>query len=230
MKKQALLVLVMVLLEHLALPDTMKGSVRQAGGEQSEITQIEQVIQLALDQNPAVRAAESAWQAALQEIPVAAAWPEPSLSLVQFIEPVETRNGPQRQQIGVNQMLPIWGTIGLKRSISYQKAQKAKQDYEGARIQVVSQVKSVWADLYWLDTSLQILEQYQDVVRTFQDIAEVRYSTGKGMQTSVLKSQLEISTLEEKRINFRKMRQTMAHKLNGLINRPIDAPVRTVDI
>lgn len=229
MKKRALSLSILVLSLYLIVPETMRGADGSTGGPPPAITGLEQVIQLALDQNPAIQAAESAWKAAQQDIPVAAAWPEPTLSLVQFLEPVETRNGPQQQQIGINQMLPLWGTIGLKRSISMQKARKAQQDYEAARIRVVSRVKSVWADLYWLDRSLRILDQYQDVVRTFRDIAEVRYSTGKGMQTSVLKARLEISTLEEKSINFRKMRQAMAHQLNGLINRPIDAPILGVD-
>lgn len=229
MKKRALVLVILVLSLYLGVPASMRGADQAPVGASAEITDLNQVIQLALDQNPAIQAAESAWKAAQQDIPVAATWPEPSLSLVQFVKPVETRNGPQQQQIGVNQMLPLWGTLGLKRSISVQKAHKAQQDYEAAKIRVISRLKSIWADLYRLDKSLQILDQYQDVVRTFQDIAEVRYSTGKGMQTSVLKARLEISSLEEKSINFRKMRQTMVHTLNGLINRPIDAPVTRVE-
>lgn len=227
MNKRRLLVIVIGVLWCLLTPGTIIS--QPVGTQQSEIKTIEQAIQLALDHNPAIQARKSAWEVALQEIPLAGEWPEPSVTLVQFIEPVETRNGPQNQQIGVNQMLPIWGTIGLKKSISTQKAQKAKQDFEAAKIQVISQVKSAWADLYWLDRSLQILDRYQEVLGTFQNIARVRYSTGKGMQTSILKAQLEISQLEEKSLNFRKMRQTMAHKLNGLINRTIDAPIQPVD-
>lgn len=216
------LVIVMLLMVP-AEGQTQDNNNRISGSVQS----LEQAIETALENNPGIQAAHAGWQAALENVPVSGAWPEPSLNLVQFLEPIETRNGPQQQQIGLNQMIPLWGTTGFKRKIAYQKALKARQDYEAAKIQVISRVKSIWADLYWVDASIQTLEEYQEMVQTFQDIAEVRYSTGKGMQTSVLKAQLEITSLEEKTLNFQDMRETMARRLNELLNRSIEATVET---
>jgi outer membrane protein TolC len=205
------------------MPDTNYG--QDSTGNLQPIGSLEQAIEYALKHNPGAQAAHARWQSAREEATIAGSWPEPSLNFAQFLEPIETRNGPQQQQIGLNQMIPIWGTTGLKRQIAMRKAEKAQHDYEAARIRVMSQVKSAWADLHWVHQSMETIRQYQVLLVTFQDIAETRYATGKGMQTSVLKAQLEQTNLEEKLLNFAEMRVNSAHKLNGLLNRPVDAPV-----
>ena len=194
-----------------------------------DVRSLDQAITLALENNPDARAAESAWQAARENVTVSSAWPEPQLSFTQFVESVETRNGPQNQQIAVNQMIPLWGTTGLNRTIAQRQTAKAKQDYAAAKRKVIAKVKSAWADLYWIDSSIETVLEYQELVGTFRDIAETRYATGKGMQTSVLKAQLERSKLDERLLNLREMRSTFLHNLNSLLNRPIDAPVESID-
>ncbi|HKJ69511.1 MAG TPA: TolC family protein, partial [bacterium] len=211
----------------LAVSITLVSPVITAGqvDQPEELTSLQAAIEIVLERNPAVRGAEASWQAALREIPVAGVWPEPSLTLTQFARSVETRNGPQLQQVALNQMIPLWGTTGLRRSIALRKAQKAEQDYRAVRLRVRSQVKSIWSDLYWVDASLDALREYQNLLETFREIAETRYSTGQGLQTSVLKARVEISNLEEKILNFGEMRTTFVHNLNSALNRPIDAPV-----
>jgi len=197
--------------------------------DSGEVRNLDQAIVLALENNPDIRAAETAWHAAQENITVASAWPEPQLSFTQFVESVETRNGPQNQQIAVNQMIPLWGTTGLKGTIAQRQTAKAKQDYEAAKRKVIAKVKSAWADIYWIDSSIETVLEYQELVGTFQDIAETRYATGKGMQTSVLKAQVERSKLDERLLNLREMRSAFTHNLNALLNRPIDAPMESID-
>lgn len=194
------------------------------------ITSLQQALDLALQNNPGIQAAKSNWESVQQQIKVAGAWPEPTLSFTQFVESVETRNGPQNQQIAINQMLPVWGTTGLKSGIVAEKAQKAYQDYQTARQRVMSQVKSVWSTLFWIDSSRATLLEYKDLVQTFRNIAETHYSTGKGLQTSILKSQLEISSLDEKLLDFGQMRETASSKLKALLNQPSDISIPAVRI
>lgn len=195
----------------------------------TEITSLSEAITIALANNPGIQAAKSNWESVQQEIKVAGAWPEPTLSFTQFVEPVQTRNGPQHQQIAINQMIPIWGTTGLKKTITNQRTEKARQEYLSAYQSVIAQVKRTWADLYWVDASLQALNEYQNLVRTFQDIAQTRYATGSGLQAAVLKSQVEISNLDERIIKFSEMRATFLHSLNGILNRPIDSAIAPID-
>lgn len=198
-----------------------------------KITSLQQALDIALANNSSIQAKKSIWESVKQEIKVAGAWPEPTLSFTQFVESVETRNGPQNQQIAVNQMLPIWGTTGLKSTITSAKARKAYQDYENVRQRVTTQVKSVWANLFLIDSSTATLHEYKDLVRSFGTIAETRYATGKGLQTAILKSQLELSSLDEKLLNFEQMRATASSRLNALLNQAVDAtiaPVRTLQL
>ena len=207
----------------IGVPDINYG--QDSSENPQAIGSLEQAIAYALEHNPGIQSAHARWQSAREEATIAGSWPEPSLNFTQFLEPIETRNGPQQQQIGLNQMIPLWGTSGLKQNVALLKAEKAEQDYKAARIALVSQVKSVWADLHWIDQSLETIREYQDLLETFRDIAETRYATGKGMQTSVLKAQVEQTNLEEKLLNFGEMRVHSARKLNSLLNRPVHAEV-----
>lgn len=194
----------------------------------TEITSLRQAINIALSNNPGIKAAQTSWESMQQQVDVAKAWPDPSLSFTQFAASVETRNGPQTQQVAINQMLPIWGTTGLKGSIATEKARKAWQDYQNAQLRVRTQVKGVWANLFWIDSSMASLREYKDLVRSFRSIVETRYSTGKGLQTSILKSQLELSSLDEKLLNFAQMRESAVSRLIALLNQNIEATVPAV--
>lgn len=204
-------------------------SAAPSGADTTGVHSLTQAIKLAVNNNPAVQAAKRNWEAAQEEIPVSGAWANPTLSYTQFAAPVETRNGPQQQQIGLQQMIPLWGTTGLKRQATVHRAQKAHQNYLAARQETIAQVKSVWAALYKTDQSMREIRKYRRLIVTVQEIARTRYATGKGNQAEVLKSQLELSQLDERLLRFSELRQQKAHSLNRILNRPISGAIGTID-
>ncbi len=193
---------------------------------------LETFIRLALENNPQIRAAERRWYSAQTRGTQVSTLPDPVFSYAHFIENVETRVGPQEGILSLSQKIPFPGKLGLKKKMADQDAVAAMQSYEATKRDVVFQVKAAYYDLYWVDRSLKILNDYLDLLRDFTRVAEQKYVTGEGIQANVLKSQVEVSSVVERKLQFEKTRDGIVARLNALLDRPENQaipPVAEID-
>lgn len=183
---------------------------------------LEKLILEALEKNPKIQAARRRWQAAQQRPTQVSTLPDPMLSYARFGSSVETRVGPQENVFVLSQRIPFPGKLGLKGKMASQEALAEEQSYEATKRDVVFKVKMAYYDLYWIDQSLEILNQYLLLLQDFTRVAEQKYATGQGIQANVFKSQVEISSVMERRLAFEKMRQGVVARINALLDRPQD--------
>ena len=181
---------------------------------------VQRLVEQALQQNPEIKSAENRWRASRESPAQVSSLPDPMLSYTRFGENVETRVGPQDNILTLSQKIPFPGKLGLKGRMAKQDALAQEQQYEATKRDVVFKVKQAYYDLYWVDRSVAILNQYFELLQNFTRVAEQKYATGQGIQANVLKSQVEISSTMERRLNFEKMRQSVAARLNALLDRP----------
>lgn len=184
------------------------------------------LIDRALVRNPQIQAAGQRWRAAQEREPQVTSLDDPMLSYGRWLSTPETRVGPQEDVVMLTQRIPFFGKLGLKGEMASQETGAAEQYYFAARRDVVYKVKSAYYDLYWIDQSWEILNEYQNALRRFRNVAESKYRTGTGIQANVLKADLEISTIEERKLNFLKMETGTAARLNALLNRRPSDPLR----
>lgn len=183
------------------------------------------MIRTALDQNPAIKAAERRYNA-LSTIPEqVSTLPDPMLSYTRWSSSVETRVGPQENVFALSQRIPFPGKLGLMGKMADQDAEAAQYDFDATKRDVVFQVKSAYADLYRVDQSLAILNAYQNLLRDFSSVAATKYATGQGIQAQILKADVEISTISTKELDFEKMRAGVVARLNALMDRPANSPI-----
>ena len=64
---------------------------------------LEEYLHTAAVNNPGLKAKFNEYLAALEQIPQAGSIPDPQLAFGYFIQPVETRNGPQRLAVSFSQ-------------------------------------------------------------------------------------------------------------------------------
>lgn len=177
------------------------------------------LIKQALQNNPAIKAAERRWRAAQTRPSQVSTLPDPVFSYTRFGESVETRVGPQEQVFSLSQRLPFPGKLSSKELVSQKEALIEQQKFEMVKRDVVYQVKAAYYDLYRIDHSLEVLDNYLAVLEDFTQVAQVKYATGQGIQANVLKAQVEISDVIKRRIDFDKMRQSVSARLNALLGR-----------
>lgn len=191
---------------------------------------LDALIQEALQNNPMIQSMDQRVRAAEQRAPQVSALDDPMLSYTRWISSVETRVGPQENVLMLSQRLPFFGKLGLRGDMAEQDAAATQQAYSATRRDIVFRVKHAFYDLYWIDQSLAILDEYQRLLQSFQQVAARKYATGTGIQANVLKAQVEISSIDERRLNFSKMREGAVARLNALLGREQAVAIGAVSI
>jgi len=197
--------------------------------ETEEKAVLSEMIQVALSENPQVKAAEQEWQASLEGIPQAKAMPDPLLSYSYFGQSVETRLGPQRNKISVAQKFPFFGKLSLKGEIARSQAWMLESQYRAVKADVELKVKQAFFSLYWLDRSLSISREEKEVIQRLARVARKKYETGQATQQDVLKAQLEISRVTERILTLEQGRKAVVTELNFLLNRPAEVHINAVE-
>lgn len=187
--------------------------------------ELPELIQQAMERNPAIIAAEKKWQSARDIIEARRALPDPQVSYTYFVESVETRVGPQENIFGAKQKFPFFGKRDLKAGVAAKEAEAVKASYEAVKQEVVRQVKLAFYQLFYVSTIIDITNDEKEILRRFEQIASVKYETGQGNQQNILKVQVEISRLQDKLLALTGVKQTADARLNTLLDRPSDKPL-----
>ena len=159
---------------------------------------IEPIDQL-LEINREVKAAELAYQSALEKVKVAGVLPDPMIESSFSINPIETRNGPIENQIMLGQKFPLWGKLKRERNIEKIRAEANRLNLKNTKVKVSFLFRKELANYFKLYESLKILKQYKVELESFENAARNQYANGIGItQHPIIKLQIESSLVESK--------------------------------
>jgi len=194
------------------------------------ITRLGDLYAMVQRDNPKVTAARSLVRAAEARIPGAKRPPDPQLQFgfmnytLPDLRPMELIGMPQLQLM---QMLPLGGKLSLAGRVAGAQAAATGERVRDVLWELRSQTAMAFYDLYATDRQLEVaretLRLLQDIART----AESMYRVGEGRQADVLRAQVEIARMAEDTLRMQAMRQTMAARLNALLNRDVANDVAT---
>ena len=194
------------------------------GGATSTGLSTTQAVKLAIQDNPNLAAMQARFEALEFSPSQAGSLPDPMIHLNAMNFPTDTFSRGQEPmtqvQIGISQMFPFPGKLGLKQQAAEYDAQIAIHSLEEGRLQLIKNVKTKWWKLYYLDRALETVEHSQTLLRQFITVAKTKYETGKGLQQDLLLSQLELSKLIDRKIQLKALRRNQAIQLNVLMDRP----------
>lgn len=181
--------------------------------------------------NPEIKAARREIDMRVARIAPAGAPPDPTFSFgymggllrAPFL-PSSSAPGSFRQ-FGLSQEIPYPGKLALSSRIAATEADAERWSYETTRRRLIAELKSAYFDYLYADRSLEILRRNQERLEQFRQIAETRFSVGQGIQQDVLKSQLEISLILERRAMLEQQRGALQAQVNGLLFRQPDSPL-----
>jgi len=190
----------------------------------ADVLSLNKAVAEALAANPGL-AAIDARARALAEIPdQVEALSDPSLSVNIANLPLDsfsfTQEGMTQFQVGITQALPYPGKLALRSQAASQEAKAAESDLEERRLQLVRDVKTVWWNLLYLDRALEVIARNQILLAQFVNVAETRYTVGRGLQQDILLAQLELSKLSDSAIRVQNMRENESVRLNVLMDHP----------
>jgi outer membrane protein TolC len=181
--------------------------------------------------NPELAAARREVDMRVARIAPAGAPPEPTLSIgymsgfarPPFFPSSSTPNA--FRQMAASQEIPFPGKLSLRSQVAAADADAVRWGVEDAALQLVTELKTTYFEYQFAARSLDIVRRNRELLDSFRQIAEVRFSVGQAIQQDVLKAQLEISALIERTTALERRRDGLRARINALLYRTQDTPV-----
>ncbi len=198
-------------------------------GEEVEPDVLQALIDEALANNPEIKSFEAQVSAAAERPPRARSLENPRLKLGLMSVPVDTWRFDEwnmtQKTVSIMQKFPFPGKLALREETAKQELAVTKERLAEKRNAVRMNVKTRYFRLLFLRTALDVTDENLTLLREFVKIAETKYSVGKGIQQDVLKAQVELSRMLDRRLVFEKEQRTAIAALNTLLDRPASAPL-----
>ena len=166
---------------------------RPAYAEDSPL--LKSLVQEALSQNPALSAMRMGVESAFLREPQAAALPDPMLMLGftnEGFDRYTVGDMPMsRYEVGVSQMFPYPGKLGLKGELSKTETQRRMHALDAARLKTEARVKSLYYDIRRIDKSRKLTALKLQYLSLLEDTVMALYSTGRRDVADVLMVQTD---------------------------------------
>lgn len=150
--------------------------------------------------------------------------PDPQISFNAMSLPTNSFSTRQEDMtqigFGLSQGIPFPGKLALREQAAMYEAEAATLNADEVRLRLLSDVKTLWWQVFYLDRTLEIVDNNHKLLQQFVDIARSKYEVGEGLQQDVLLAQLELSKLLDQKINLDGMRRGTVAKLNALLDQP----------
>ncbi|MDQ8202054.1 TolC family protein [Pelagicoccus sp. SDUM812003] len=187
----------------------------------------------ALENNPSLQAAESRYEAARASIDSARALPDPKLQITHFVESIQTRTGPQRQAISLQQPIPWLGKLDRMRDMAQAESESLWHAYAQQQFTLVDDVAEQGLEIAYLDQTIEITRQNVALLRRLESVVENKVKSG-GELSDLLKLQVEIQRFQDLAAKQETQRFAAEVQLASLLGRNdgpavLNAPLREPD-
>ncbi len=174
----------------------------------------------ALENSARLRGSFAAYQATLKKRPQVTALADPRLTYRYFLRSVETRVGAQQHRLGLSQAFPWFGTLALRGDEADFEARAAFYRFLSLKNELVFDVAKTYADLVYLHATVRITEDTLQLVQSWEKVLQVRFRSGIGTHSDLVRVQTELGQLEDRLVEFREVIQPTQVAFNALLNRP----------
>ncbi|MGF1668917.1 MAG: TolC family protein, partial [Balneolaceae bacterium] len=176
-------------------------------------------LEIAAENNPEIQSAFYRYQAALQEVPIRGALDDPEIGFGYFVRPVETRVGAQEARISLTQMLPWFGTLSQRKTVAATEARVFFEEFQEQRNRLFFTVQERWYEIYFMEQSIDILNQNIQILETFESAALQNYESATGRQVDVLRVQIELEELRNQLHIHMDELDVLKTDFNNILNR-----------
>ena len=208
---------------------TLAVAVNGAPNDSTETLSLDEAIEAVIKYNPGLNVFNWKVKRADERLKQAGSWMDPILRFGIINVPIESRVFNQEpmtgKQLSLMQKIPFPGKLGVKADAASYELMAAKEDKLELEGMLVRSVSEDYFNLYFTDQSIRINKENIGLLKSFVEIAETRYSVGRGIQQDVLKAQVSLSKFEEKLINLDFDRKKIVARINTLMNRDPQTPL-----
>jgi len=213
-----------VLAVVLAAPAGSRGEEHDALGAPLDL---DAVIAFARAHNPEIRAARDKWRAAQARPAQVGALPDPMVDVAYHNESFDRLTLGSTDfawvRVGASQEVPFPGKLGLKQTVATREAEEMGEAFRRVELDVISRVKTNYAEYAHLDEQLDILHRNKTLLEKLARTAEAKYAVGQGIQQDVLQAHVALSLLIDRDTVLQQRWESQTAMLNALLDRPASA-------
>ena len=216
-----LLNLILALTFRTAQAGDNDGAVRESRLSLDEVTNV------VLANNPAIKAAQEKWQAMKARVPQAAAWEDlraqarSRAARYVSIPP----NAFTDQSFVLQQEVPISGKNLSRARAATAEAGAAFEDFRRTELDVLSRARAAFHRLANEYAQLEVNQRNVDLLNQFAEVSRQRYEVGNASQGDVLTAQTDAAKLLEAQSDIFRRISDAQSQLNVLMNRPAQPPL-----
>ena len=218
-----------LLLVNLILALTFRTA--QAGDNNSAVREgrlsLDEVTNVVLANNSAIKAAQEKWQAMKARVPQAAAWEDlraqarSRAARYVSIPP----NAFTDQSFVLQQELPISGKNLSRARAATAEAGAAFEDFRRTELDLLSRAHAAFHRLANEYAQLEVNQRNVDLLNQFAEVNRQRYEVGNASQADVLTAQTDAAKLLEAQSDIFRRISDAQSQLNVLMNRPAQSPL-----
>jgi cobalt-zinc-cadmium efflux system outer membrane protein len=217
---------VILLATSLLLRNQSAGNGDTYGGAALRLS-LGEVTRIVLENNPAIKEADSRWQAAIHRVRQANAWDDPRVvgeSRVHRYVDVSP-NAFADQTLAIEQLIPITGKNLVRGRIASAEALSALEEVRRAQLDVIAKARATYFELANAYDQLEINSKNLTSLKQIADISRSRYEAGLESAANVLTAETDYSKLQEARRDLERNLSDAQSQLNTLMNRDAFAPL-----
>lgn len=183
--------------------------------------QLSALIKEALRVSPMVAAVKAAWEAEKARVDRVNVLADPEIGFDSWNIPNTFDLNETRNWIFfARQRFPAAGTLDLRAKAAEAEATRAEAEVNVTVRSIVAAVKIAYDDLYLAHKAIEVNAEHIEILKRFEEIAEIKYQTGAVPDQDVLKARVALAHLENDRLMHKQRLRTVQAALNTLLKRP----------
>jgi outer membrane protein, heavy metal efflux system len=189
---------------------------------------LDDVERMALAANPEIEVAARRVAIAQAHVPAAGALDDPMAMYRGWGVPLQRpwNFNDAQNMFSISQTFPGSGKRSLRTSVAESDVDVAKARLDEVRLEVQVRAHKAFDDMLLADDEIRIHHQHVGIARNAIEEARIKYTVGKVPQQDMLKAQVALTTLAEHMIRFDHDAALARARLNTLLGRDPDTPLR----
>lgn len=199
------------------------------GSAQSFSQTLDDYLRTAAENNPKLKSSYAQFEASMQQAPQVSGLPDPTLTMSAFGKMIETRLGAQEARFSLTQMFPWFGTLQAKEDASVLMAEAKFQNYLDLRNQLFFEIKSVYAELYAIEETIQLKKENLSILDSYRELSLSRFKSGNAPMVNVIKVDIQRESAITEIELLEKIRKPLETRFNLMLNRQPEIAVQIQD-
>ncbi len=171
----------------------------------------------ALATRPEILAAFSRWEASIHAVARQRRLPDPTLSAAYFIRSVETRVGPQRARLSLQQAFPWPGELTAGVDAASLQARAAQRQFDALTLTVTAEVAEAYWSLWELRQTREIHEVHLTVLNTLSSTSKGQVTAGSGTFAALQQVDLAAARLRDRIDAMDELESSLQWWLRGVL-------------